>query len=126
MRARRAGASTLNLRVEVAPNGTDVARAGLVVPRAVGGAVVRNRMRRRLREVLRPRLAELAGLDVVVIAGPQASGMAHAALVEDVDVLLRGARARLGGGRGRPVRAEKGDNGRPGVAAGRSARTAPA
>jgi len=36
------------------------ARLGLTVPRAVGGAVVRNRIKRRLREVFRLHRAEIA------------------------------------------------------------------
>jgi len=36
----------------------DGARLGLTVPRAIGGAVVRNRIKRRLREAFRHRLAE--------------------------------------------------------------------
>ena len=35
------------------------ARLGLTVPRAVGGAVVRNRVKRRFREIFRLRRAEL-------------------------------------------------------------------
>lgn len=43
-------------------------RVGFTVPRAVGGSVERNRIRRRLREAVRhhlPQLAESRGLDVV-------------------------------------------------------------
>jgi len=36
------------------------ARLGLTVPRAIGGAVVRNRIKRRLREVFRIHRAEIA------------------------------------------------------------------
>ena len=35
------------------------ARLGLTVPRAIGGAVVRNRIKRRFREIFRLRRAEL-------------------------------------------------------------------
>ena len=48
-------------------------RAGFVIPRAVGGAVVRNRIRRRLRHLLRDRMADLApGTDIVVRVQPAA------------------------------------------------------
>jgi ribonuclease P protein component len=39
--------------------GRTTARLGLTVPRAVGGAVVRNRIKRRLREVFRLHRAEI-------------------------------------------------------------------
>ena len=51
----------------------DVPRVGFVVNRAVGGAVVRNRVRRRLRHLMRARIEWLpAGARVVVRANPAA------------------------------------------------------
>jgi len=45
----------------------DPARVGLTTSRALGGAVERNRMRRRMREAVRLHLAELpAGIDLVL------------------------------------------------------------
>lgn len=49
-------------------------RVGFVVSKAVGGAVVRNRTKRRLREIMRAELSALpAGVDVVVRANPGAA-----------------------------------------------------
>jgi ribonuclease P protein component len=46
-------------------------RLGLAVPKAVGTAVVRNRMKRRLREAFRARLPELPqGQDYVLVVRP--------------------------------------------------------
>ena len=43
------------------------ARLGLTVPRAIGGAVVRNRIKRRIREAFRLRRAEIGSQwDIVV------------------------------------------------------------
>lgn len=54
------------------PNGRGVTRLGIVASRRFGGAVVRNRAKRRLREVFRQHIAHeargRAGLDLVVIA----------------------------------------------------------
>lgn len=45
----------------------DSARLGLTVPRAVGGAVVRNRIKRRLREIFRAKRTQFApGWDIVL------------------------------------------------------------
>ena len=64
-------------------------RVGFIVSRAVGPAVVRNRVRRRLRHLLRDRLAALPrGLDVVVRVHPPAAGMTSAALGRELDAAL--------------------------------------
>ncbi len=95
VRERRASSSAGPLRVQVAPNLAGVARVGFVVPRAVGGAVVRNRVRRRLRALMRPRIEALAGVDVVLSAGVAAASCPWELLAADLDSCLAGARARL-------------------------------
>jgi len=72
----------------------DYTRVGFSVSRRVGGAVVRNRVKRRLREVMRRRLASIAhGHDLVVTARPGAASASVAALDQEIGALL--ARARL-------------------------------
>lgn len=73
------------------------ARAGLVVGRSVGPAVVRNRVARQLRHLLAPLLAQLpAGTDLVVRALPAAGGASSADLARDLDSAVRRVRSRLG------------------------------
>ncbi|MEP6696548.1 MAG: ribonuclease P protein component [Pseudonocardiales bacterium] len=63
---------------------------GLVVGRGVGGAVTRNLVSRRLRHLVRPRLAELPpGSRLVVRALPTAGGASHATLQRDLDAALK-------------------------------------
>jgi ribonuclease P protein component len=58
---------------------------GFVVPRAVGGAVVRNRTKRRLRGLVRPLLARMApGTRLVVRALPAAAEATTASLGQDL------------------------------------------
>ncbi len=53
----------------VLPNGLPYSRFGFSVSTRVGGAVVRNRIKRRLREIMRLRAAEIKpGWDIVVVA----------------------------------------------------------
>jgi ribonuclease P protein component len=78
-------------------------RAGFVVSKAVGGAVVRNRVKRRLRHLVAARLSGLpAGSVLVVRALPAAAAASSAELGRDLDSALR----RVLGGRepeqGRP------------------------
>ena len=66
------------------------ARVGLVVSRAVGNAVIRNRTKRRLRHLVAERLALLpAGSTLVVRALPAAASADYARLGEDLDHVLR-------------------------------------
>lgn len=55
------------------PNGTPLPRLGLSVPRRIGNAVVRNRVKRRIREAFRLHQSKLpAGVDLVVNVRPHA------------------------------------------------------
>ncbi|MDT4989228.1 MAG: ribonuclease protein component [Micromonosporaceae bacterium] len=77
------------------------ARAGFVVSKAVGNAVVRNTVRRRLRHLIRPHLAGLpADAAVVVRALPGAAARTYPELAADLDAALTAASAR----RSRPGR----------------------
>jgi ribonuclease P protein component len=61
--------------------GESIFRVGLVTSRRVGGAVVRNRVRRRLREIVRRHQHELrAGFWMVIVARPGAGQASSAAL----------------------------------------------
>lgn len=77
-------------------------RAGLVVPRSVGPAVTRNRVKRRLRHALIPRLRTLpAGTRVVVRALPATATATSPMLAAALDeALARSAnRPQAPGGR---------------------------
>jgi ribonuclease P protein component len=69
-------------------------RAGFSASKRVGGAVVRNHLKRRLREVLRRLLPTLTpGWDLVLTARAAAAEASYEALVGEVQTLL--ARAGL-------------------------------
>jgi len=69
------------------------ARIGFSVSKRVGSAVIRNRVKRRLREAIRRRLWKtLPGWDMILIARPEAADAEYAALADEVHDLLRRAR----------------------------------
>jgi ribonuclease P protein component len=72
------------------PNGLELSRYGFTVSRRVGKAVVRNRVRRRLREILRT-LTLTPGWDIVFIARVPAAEAGYAGLSLAVRELLRRA-----------------------------------
>ncbi len=63
-----------------------------MVSKAVGPAVVRNKVRRRLRHLVRERLAGLSG-DLVVRALPAAADLSYTELGADLDAALAAALA---------------------------------
>ena len=91
---RRAGRGTVVLHLLLEePARASAARAGFVVSKAVGNAVVRNAVRRRLRHLVRPLLAELpAGTILVVRALPAAASASYASLGADLEAALAAAR----------------------------------
>jgi ribonuclease P protein component len=87
-RGRRSSSSTLV--VHALPGSAGV-RVGFAVSRGVGGAVVRNRVRRRLREAIRAQLGSLEGRgawDLVVRATPKAATATYAELCSDTSAAL--------------------------------------
>jgi ribonuclease P protein component len=67
-------------------------RLGITASRKVGGAVARNRVKRRVREIYRrfPRRGELPALDLVVHVQPAAAAAEFAALRAELEGLLAG------------------------------------
>ena len=99
---RRAGRGTLVVHLLIdEPAHASTARAGFVVSKAVGNAVVRNTVKRRLRHLVRPRLADLpAGSVIVVRALPDAASQRYDTLQNDLNEALAAVqRPRHRGGR---------------------------
>ena len=87
---RRAGGSVIAGHLLLADGSSgDPAKVGFVVSRAVGSAVVRNRVKRRLRELMRGRLASLPrGCLLVLRAHPAAASARQADLAADLDLVI--------------------------------------
>jgi ribonuclease P protein component len=80
-RAQRGGLLVLGL---LAVEKEEPFRAGFVTSKRVGGAVVRNRVRRRLREIVRAHQHEVrVGFWIVVIARPAAANATYRALEDE-------------------------------------------
>jgi ribonuclease P protein component len=96
-RGRRAGTRTLVGHLasssSPAPEATTGPQVGFVVSRAVGNAVTRNRVKRRLRHLVRDRIGSLPpdGL-LVVRALPASAAASYPGLGRDLDTVL----SRLG------------------------------
>ena len=75
--------------VNYASSKMEMSRFGLVVSRRVGNAVVRNRVKRWLREAVRHEKSGLTGFDVVLIARNSAAGAGAMALRDDVARALK-------------------------------------
>jgi len=91
-RGRRAGSSTTVVHLAgpasadplgpADPTGPATVRVGFVVSRACGPAVVRNRVRRRLRHLVLARLAQLPAGGIVVVRALPAAATASASRLE--------------------------------------------
>ena len=73
--------------VKALPNGLSFSRYGLAVGRRLGKAVVRNRVKRLLREIMRQTPLQ-PGWDMVIIARPPAAAASYRGLEESVRGLL--------------------------------------
>ncbi len=95
-RGARGGRPLVVVHVAAGPEAAAPALAGFVVSGAVGGAVARNLVRRRLRHLMRDRIGRVpAGSRVVVRAQPGSAEATSHALAADLDAALAQALARL-------------------------------
>ncbi len=78
--------------INVAPNTLSHNRYGLVTSKRLGGAVVRNRVRRLIREGLRQTTPQMrVGWDVVLVAHPSIVGQSLVEIMRAFDTLARQA-----------------------------------
>lgn len=84
--------------VRIRPNQLDHDRFGISTSRGVGSAVVRNRVRRRIREILRAMPTGEPGRDVLVVCRPAAATAGYEELRDALERLLRaGTHGRASG-----------------------------
>lgn len=77
------------------PGGSGSTSVGFVVSKAVGPAVVRNRVKRRLRHLMRERIDLLpSGSRLVIRALPEAARQSASSLAADLDAALTRSGAR--------------------------------
>ena len=91
-RSLRRAAFSARLR----PTDRSETRLAVTAPRTIGGAVARNRARRRLREAFRQAIKSAApagSLDILVTARAESGAAEFRALVADATALLREAMA---------------------------------
>lgn len=104
-RGVRAGTRTLVLHLDLCPDPApreatrpEEPRVGFVVSKAVGTAVVRNKVKRRLRHLARERLSSLPGSAALVVrALPASAGATYDELGADFDSALSRVLARSTG-----------------------------
>jgi ribonuclease P protein component len=89
-RGRRTGRRLVAVHLLLRPDAAgEPPRVGFVVSRAVGVAVVRNRVKRRLRSVVRGLLCSLPGGSLLVVrALPQAATADHADLAAELGSVM--------------------------------------
>jgi len=81
--------------IRVLPNGLDISRYGFTVSRRIGKAVIRNRVKRTLREIMRQTRLQ-SGWDIVIIARTPAARTDYDALAKAIKRLLSRAGIFLG------------------------------
>ncbi|MCW2389099.1 ribonuclease P protein component [Sphingobium sp. B11D3B] len=120
-RGQRAPMPGFVLLVRDRADGDPTARLGITVTKKIGGAVIRNRMKRRFRALAREILPvhAIAGADHVLIGREGGVERDYASLAAELEKALR----RIASGKGAPPR--EGGRGRGGRGSGGSKRVTP-
>jgi ribonuclease P protein component len=96
-RGSRAAKALVVGHLLVRPDSDEPARVGFIVGRAVGTAVVRNRVRRQLRHLARGYLRSLPGGSLLVLrANPGAATARQAEIAAELDLVIRTLLRRQG------------------------------
>ena len=98
-RGVRAGRPTLVVHARLLPQSppaVESTRVGFVVSKAVGNAVTRNRVKRRLRHLMRPRIASFPQDVHIVVRALPAAASEPERLADDLDGALQTCLGRLG------------------------------
>jgi len=79
----------VHLLVPMSDEATDPAKVGFVVAKSVGPAVTRNRVKRRLRHLMRERITSLPGGSLLVVrALPDSAAASYGDLTVELDRCL--------------------------------------
>jgi ribonuclease P protein component len=93
----KAGRPLVSAYLLIRPESSEPARVGFIVSKAVGSAVVRNTVRRRLRHLAHGYLRLLPGGSLLVVrAAPGAATACQADLAADLDLVIGAVLRRQG------------------------------
>ncbi len=95
MREGRRGAADELVRLQIRANPLGHPRVGLTVGKQLGGAVERNRLRRRIRAAAAVAMPHLGSWDIVIVPSRVARSASWPSLAASVDGCLKRAGAHL-------------------------------
>ena len=93
-RGKAASSHSVNVISLAARAATAQPKVGIVITKKVGGAVVRNRLRRRCKSILDQHSREAQGHWLVITCKPPAANLSYAALRGDLLRALQASKAR--------------------------------
>lgn len=77
------------IKLYILPNNQGIIRVGISIPRQIKGAVVRNKIKRRLKEIIRRFAEQIKGYDIVIVPDLKIKEKSFSEILQKIENMVK-------------------------------------